>query len=153
MRVLLIGSEFMLQLQKYATNITVVDVITGYNPLGDEICAVIKNSVKKHRPDAVVVDLMMCGSWLYKTFGDPVIRTLTDPENSAKEIFNPAVFRFSKFDSNFNSFVRLLVELFSKENIFLVESACPRFFVIKNQLRNMSKAPNIKPWDSGCIMV
>lgn len=148
MRVLLIGSEFMLQLQKYATNITVVDVITGYNPLGDEICAVIKNSVKKHRPDAVVVDLMMCGSWLYKTFGDPVIRTLTDPENSAKEIFNPAVFRFSKFDSNFNSFVRLLVELFSKENIFLVESACPRFFVIKNQLRNMSKAPNIKPWKS-----
>ena len=153
MKVLLIGSDFMTHLQRYLTNVEVVDTIIGYNPLGDELRDVVSKSVKKYNPDVVFVDLMMCGYWLYKESGKAAIQTLITPEVYAKEVFDPAFFRFSKFDSNFNAFVRLLVELFEKNKIFMIKSNCSRYYVIQNQLRNISKAHDIKAWRDTSVFI
>ncbi len=153
MRVLFIGSKFMSNLATYITNAEVTDIIVGYNPLGDELCDVVRESVKNNSPDAVFVDLMMCAHWLYKSAGDPVIKTLSNPEVSVNEVFNPAEFRFSKFDSNFNAFVRLLEDLFCDKPIFLIKSTCPSYLVIKEQLREMSKVDGFKQWKKSSLFV
>lgn len=145
MKVLLIGSEFVNHLQKHLTNVEVVDTIFGHNPMEDGFSERVKASLEANRPDMVIVDMMMCASWLYQSEGSERFFTLSSLKEQPNTLYNPAKFQSSQLESNLKKFIKIFSENY-KGKVFLVESALPKYSLCVNQFRNIKRGTGFSEW-------
>lgn len=141
MKALLIGSDFMEELYDYLDFFDTKIIIENESPLADDFNFMLKEI--KEDVDCVLVDLMVCATWLFKSSGK--FKTLKD-EQDEKYIFDPAMFKCTQFNKNFELFINNMLERFSSDKIFVMEASLPPYFVAQFQLRNINKADYISEW-------
>lgn len=147
MKALLIGSNFMEELSDCLDYFDTKIKIINESPLSDEFSLKLENI--KEDVDYVLIDLMVCATWLFKQSGR--IKTLRG--ENAGHVFNPATFKCTQIEKNYNRFMKDLLKKYSCNKLFLVLSSFPSYFVTNFQLRNIKKAPDIDDWKQSFSLI
>lgn len=141
MKALLIGSSFVEELNDYFDYFETKIMIVNESPLSDDFSVILENV--REDVDFVIVDLMICASWLFKQ--SKKFKTL-HIEDNAEQVYDPVFFRCTQFDKNYNFFINKLLERFTSDKIFIISASLPPYFVTRSQLRNINKAGYISEW-------
>ena len=131
---IIIGSKLSREIAKKLSG--KVRLLKDFSPLAmDEASSCYLNEMlKSEHARYLIIDLYSCLKYLYfdskelKTYSNDVVLTEKD-----RSLYDPVLSFTPSMRKSLNKFISIILSQFDKDNIILIESFLPNFYIVGNQ--------------------